>query len=182
MPTENSSFTEISASVQQDAPAVFAGLAAGIESGAAWLLNGTQATALQYSQLGDQLLSRAAELSQKISNLAEGVGTPSERLALVESAQRINSYIETTRAGGVAALEVAGATAASAARQALVGAAARVAGPAADGYQYVRDLYGAIEGGDWAKFGGTADLGHRRHSQRCLCAKRLPGPEHAGWG
>ena len=102
------------------------------------------------------MLDHAADLSNRLMTLGEGVGTPAERAALQESAQRINDYISSTRAAGSEAITAAGATAAAAARQAWTGAAAGVAGQAVDGYEYVRDLSRALETGDWTTFGGTA--------------------------
>jgi hypothetical protein len=134
----------------------WSGVTAGLEQSAQWLFDGALATSRQYSGLGDFLITRAAELSGKLQLLAEGVGNPIERGALLESAQRISEYVETTRAGGADALEAAGRTAATASRHALAGALGKVAGPAVDGWQYIHDFHSALTEGEWASFGATA--------------------------
>lgn len=106
--------------VAEDASALWSGLTNGVESAASWLFTGSQAASAQLTSFGNQLLDRAADYSNRLMSLGEGIGTAAERSALQESAHRLNDYISSTRAAGSTAIAEAAEAAVAAARQAAL--------------------------------------------------------------
>jgi len=152
----NETIEQIQSDADADIGEIWTALLGGVEGAASWLFESGQGTSAQYRDFGNQLLDRAAEYSQRILSLAEGVGNSIERTSMIQSAQSISTYVTDLRASGVEAIESAGRAAANAARNARVGAIAGASGAVLDGYQYFKDLHSAITDGSWEKFGSTA--------------------------